>query len=700
MPIGRLMNSIRSTFQHLHGIGEKREAELWANGFKDWRDLRSGIPEQLELYKGEPSPIDSEIKQSEEALKAEDFHFFAERLPKRELHRVATSFPDKCVFLDIETTGLSSYYDTVTLIGWSVGGEYFAEVAPADISKLITVLDQNQIVVTFNGSLFDLPFLSKHFSIDWSKYIHIDLRYLAKRVDLSGGQKKIELELNLLRDNSVNDVDGAEAVALWFDYKEGSLEALRRLIRYNHADVEGMKRIFEEAISRLYSLAAEDRLAKISKVFPRSRIVFDDAAKIKCSASRVEVKPFSGICGPRLILTDLIRSQPKIEDVKVVGIDLTGSEKRASGWAVVHGAQMDCALISSDSDLIESTLSAKPSLVSIDSPLSLPQGRLSEFDDDPGRGKFGIIRVAERKLRERGISSYPALLPSMQKLTARGIDLAASLRRCGIPVIESYPGAAQDILGIPRKQKGLRHLKRGLSRFGYSSLESHNDISHDELDALTSALVGQFMLAGFSEEVGSDEEDYMIVPTIEAHAEFGKLETVVGISGALSSGKTTAARVLESQGFKYCRFSQFLAYELERQNRPATRDNLQVFGAEVRNSRFGQRMLHLAIAAETRGAKKIVVDGLRHPEDHAFLFERWGFKSVHLHIEAKESARRDRLIARNRAGDLDFADIDSHEVEDNCSLLRDLADQVVPNDQSLRVFKNQITQIVESRNAN
>ena len=644
---GLSVNSIRGTFQHLPGISEKREAELWANGLQDWHDLRSVIPEQFELYRGNPKSIEAEIRRSEEALLAEDFSFFADRLPKRELHRVATTFPSKCVFLDIETTGLSSYYDTVTLVGWSVGGEYFAEVAPKNIGKLIKALDQNSIVVTFNGSLFDLPFLDRHYGIDWSKYLHIDLRYLAKRVELTGGQKKIESQLCLKRDDSVGDVDGAEAVTLWFDYKEGDNEALKRLIRYNHADVEGMKRIFEEAISRLYSPAIDDRSAEARKLFPRSKVIFDKAAKNRRLTGVIKVKPYSGSVGPRLVLADLIKHQPKVEDAKIVGIDLTGSEKRASGWAFVRGGHTETALVNTDAKLIESTLGARPSLVSIDSPLSLPLGRLSEFDDDPGRDKYGIVRVAERKLRERGINSYPALLPSMQKLTARGIDLAASLRRHGIPVIESYPGAAQDILGIPRKQKGLTYLARGLSRFGYSSLESCDGISHDELDALTSALVGQFMLAGYWEGVGSDEEDYMIVPTVKPNSELEKVEIVVGISGTLGSGKTTAAKMLEDQGFRYCRFSQILAAELKRQNRPTSRASLQALGTEVRNSRFGQRNLHLAIAAQVQDAERIVVDGLRHPEDHAFLLERWGYKSVHLHIETKKSARRARLINRN-----------------------------------------------------
>ena len=173
-------------------------------------------------------------------------------------------------------------------------------------------------------------------------------------------------------------------------------------------------------------------------------------------------------------------------------------------------------LLRTDAELAEATVAAKPFLVSIDSPLSLPFGRNSEFDDDPEREEFGIVRVAERQLRKRGIHVYPALLPSMQRLTQRGVELARYLRSVGIGVIECYPGAAQDILGIPRKQTSVSHLIDGLSQFGYTVPGNEDEVSHDELDAATSALVGQFMLAGYWEALGSVEEDYLIVPTVTA----------------------------------------------------------------------------------------------------------------------------------------------------------------------------------------
>jgi predicted nuclease with RNAse H fold len=102
----------------------------------------------------------------------------------------------------------------------------------------------------------------------------------------------------------------------------------------------------------------------------------------------------------------------------------------------------------------------------------------------------------------------------MQNLTRRGVELAQRLRTLGIEVIESYPGAAQDIMSIPRKQKGLRHLTEGLIEFGITGEFALREVSHDELDAITSAVVGLFYLAGRYEALGNEDEDYLIVPSL------------------------------------------------------------------------------------------------------------------------------------------------------------------------------------------
>ena len=84
-----------------------------------------------------------------------------------------------------------------------------------------------------------------------------------------------------------------------------------------------------------------------------------------------------------------------------------------------------------------------------------------------------------------GISVFWCLLPSMEMLTRRGIRLAQELRKTGVKVIESYPGAAQDILGIPRKKASLLELKWGLSRAGITGDFLTANITHDEVDAIT-----------------------------------------------------------------------------------------------------------------------------------------------------------------------------------------------------------------------
>ena len=229
----------------------------------------------------------------------------------------------------------------------------------------------------------------------------------------------------------------------------------------------------------------------------------------------------------------------------VVGIDLRAKTFNPTGWALCEGARAETRVVHTDEDILKLTFAARPDLVSIDAPLSLPRGRHSVSDDSPCRAKGGIVRDAERILWARGIRVYPALIRQMQGLTQRGIDLTRQLESRGIRVIESYPGAAQDILNIPRKRIDESLLRLGLAQFGYRFRGAK---THDELDAITSAMVGQFYLADEYERIGADDEGFMIVPkwpamTWATGGTAGKRRTVsmVGLPGA---GKTTLTRAI------------------------------------------------------------------------------------------------------------------------------------------------------------
>jgi predicted nuclease with RNAse H fold len=161
-----------------------------------------------------------------------------------------------------------------------------------------------------------------------------------------------------------------------------------------------------------------------------------------------------------------------------------------------------------DEELIAETIRAKPDLVSIDSPLSLPEG----WKPNEKRQDVPIYRKCELALKRMCISVFWCMLPTMQCLTNRGMRLAAQFRAEGLQVIESYPGAAQDILNIPRKGTSLEELKQGLGRAGVTGPYLCEHVSHDEVDAITSALVGLFYTADEFIALGNPSEDYLIVP--------------------------------------------------------------------------------------------------------------------------------------------------------------------------------------------
>ena len=213
----------------------------------------------------------------------------------------------------------------------------------------------------------------------------------------------------------------------------------------------------------------------------------------------------------------------------------------------------------------------------IDSPLSLPTGRREVTDDDPTRDEFGIVRHCERILFQRGVNVYPCLIQSMQQLTKRGIKLAKHFRSMGVPVIESYPGAAQDIMDIPRKRAGLEYLAKGLADFGLIGDFASEIVSHDELDAITAAAVGLFFWSGKYEALGNEDENFLIVPELNGSKNGWNGRRVIGISGPIAAGKTTGAEYLrDSRHFGYGRFSLVLADLLEREGKKATRRSLLV----------------------------------------------------------------------------------------------------------------------------
>ena len=690
------LSMLQHTFQHLRGVTERRERELWRMRIYTLNDLREQAPTQTQLFLEDinnEESTQSELEASIHALSISDIDFFSTRLARREHFRLALAFPADAIFLDIETTGLSRVYNHVTVVGWCLNGKYGFFVRGQNSASLEQALKMAKVIVTFNGSLFDLPFIRHEFPHFHIPAAHVDLRFLARRVGLAGGQKLIEEQLAFARDSTVSSVTGEFAPVLWADYKRGDTEALRRLLRYNAADISGMRSIFDHTVRVLAIDAGLPR--KVVAAFPKfSPPKWSTETVLIDAAIQLRLHRWEGQTKPSVSLNHLLDKCGKRPLVSI-GIDLTGSESKASGWCLLRDDAVETALIHSDDDLVRHTIAAMPTVVSIDSPLTLPDGRISVFDDDPGRGQFGIMRFCERELKRRGVNVYPALIPSMQRLTARGIQLAARLRSLGVPVIESYPGAAQDIMGIVRKRKGLEHLAKGLSEFGIRGIPPVDRISHDELDAITSAVVGAFFWSGRVERLGLDPigEEALFIPQVDSTPPFDNVRQVVGISGPLGAGKTTTARFFERNGFKYCRYSEVIEALVRRTHSDISRQLLQEEGQRV-HVEFGQRWLGRALIRNHLSSTKLVIDGLRFPDDHAFLVEIFGWKFDHLHINVSRNIRKARYEARESA---DFELASSHQVESQAQTLERLASIMVDNDSTLANYENQLTNLLSTR---
>jgi predicted nuclease with RNAse H fold len=210
----------------------------------------------------------------------------------------------------------------------------------------------------------------------------------------------------------------------------------------------------------------------------------------------------------------------------ILGLDLAGSPRRPTGFCVLSGRRVQVGHLYGDEDIFATVAAATPQLIAIDAPLALPAGRCCLRDTCACAGTTHF-RVSDYELRRLGIRFFPMTLGPMRQLTQRGMQLKVTLEARGIRVIETYPGAAQDIWGIPR-QRDVPGLRRGLSRFRLRGLDRMERSPH-VLDAVTCALVGQLYLAGGAWGIGSPDEALMILPPLPpAKAVCQQQETAAG----------------------------------------------------------------------------------------------------------------------------------------------------------------------------
>ncbi len=238
------------TFLHLPGIGVATERGLWNEGILTWKDFLSArvLPS---MVRSRRPALRSIVAECEQHLENVNSAYFAQTLPGRESWRMYADFRANAAFLDIETTGLSPHNSIVTLVGILDTQGYQAFIHGQNLSDLPRVIKGYDLIVTYNGGSFDLPFIQHYFGPIFSHTPHIDLRFPLHRLGLKGGLKSIEKQLHVQRPTELSSLDGYDAVRMWRMWTRGNEGALKTLVRYNAEDVLSLPKLAEIAYGRL-----------------------------------------------------------------------------------------------------------------------------------------------------------------------------------------------------------------------------------------------------------------------------------------------------------------------------------------------------------------------------------------------------------------------------------------------------------------
>ncbi len=254
---------LTATFIHAEGVGSATEQSLWQQGATSWEAFAAN-PHAWKLPPRLREVVPAMVDQSLAALADRRIDWFARRLPRREHWRAASAFP-KLGFLDIETDGGKNPH-AITLIGLGDGHDTQIYVKGRDLARFAYEAQDFDGFVTFFGTSFDLPFLIRRFPVMENVFadrLHIDLCPLLKRLGHTGGLKRIEHALGIVRVPETEGLSGWDAVRLWRIFERGGVQsddALRLLLAYNREDVENMKTLLDYALPRLRARAGAPSL--------------------------------------------------------------------------------------------------------------------------------------------------------------------------------------------------------------------------------------------------------------------------------------------------------------------------------------------------------------------------------------------------------------------------------------------------------
>ena len=235
---------LENTFCHIQGVGPCTESRLWDANIHNWHAFLNW--EKPVFGRARFNAVAKEISASIQALADEDAAWFYKALKSNEHWRLFRDFKHKTAYVDIETTGLDMGGSIITTIALYDGKNILTYVNGDNLERFVEDVLAYDLLVTYNGKSFDIPFIESFFDIRLP-HAHIDLRYVLGRLGFRGGLKNIEKRFGISR-NELEGVDGYFAVLLWLEYeKYGNQDALDTLIAYNVEDVVNLELLMHHA---------------------------------------------------------------------------------------------------------------------------------------------------------------------------------------------------------------------------------------------------------------------------------------------------------------------------------------------------------------------------------------------------------------------------------------------------------------------
>jgi len=243
---------LTATFLHANGIGASTETKLWEAGVLHWEQCAGSRPDAVSKRRWDS--VQATAEQSIAALESRDHRWFARHIPSPEHWRLLPWFANRMLFVDIETNG-GYEPDDITIIGLYDGFESRILVQGRDIDDFPALVAETELLVTFFGGGFDLPFLRRRFPHLPLDQPHVDLCPTLRRLGMRGGLKAIEGKLGIWRDETVDGLGGMDAVRLWNRWRyQNDAQSLELLIRYNREDIVNLEGLLEWALPRLVGL--------------------------------------------------------------------------------------------------------------------------------------------------------------------------------------------------------------------------------------------------------------------------------------------------------------------------------------------------------------------------------------------------------------------------------------------------------------